>query len=1043
MNPIYLSEIELQEFRGFSKLTVALPPMPGVLVVHGANGLGKSSLFDGLEWTFTNRVDHYPEAKTTEPRNYLRRWKAPAGNPTHVRLEFSDGGWIRRTLAGLDRDGITDVTAFLKAPSWKTEIRHLNRYLLLTHFLGQSTATRMTHRDARERWEFLKGPAQSDRAAELAKALHGHGSSLPAQTYNRLSEELTRQVSELERLLSDEQQQWQAAQLDGAIDDLAADQEARDLYASWDEVLSTLGGNVPLAASTGLDLRIADLPILADNAQALVRSREEVLEQGRRLLAEQLRVDGEISAHNATLLALQLEAEAASPRRIQARVHLDELTARLDALTEQLSVAQTSLDALSTLERGLGRLAELRAAVLSTSSLRNTISDQLTQATDDVAKAERRRALADRLTARLNDIQSKTERLAGRVDQLTATTAAFDEMRDAVSDHERWKLDHQDLPIRIQTAQSERDNATLELQRLQNEYISTKSMVDDLSAAVASVATHLGPDACECPVCATSFASSQELRDRVDNAVDRLAPVISVLERAVISATKALTNADAILSELLSFEVELNRRTSRRKRAETQFELLIGAVGQVSSVGPEELAHLLDQATEEIRTAEIRRRRIEHWQQHPVVGGTTGSIALWSQAVQTRNELVGALDACEQEIARLNRALVEAIQGVDAAAAAANATSDIDSTDLELLRKERSESERSIREVLSATRNEYQAAEATAQLTESSGAQLNVRIGDVTRTLASLATSAQEMSEEWQTLGLEGAISDSGLNRLASQLPQYRNALAALEKRFQRLRDGRVAWLRQESHKKTLGELRTLLDAAPITDRDALQRAGRTRQSALLRRTDIITRAKRIASEANAEVGRQVESFNIEFLAPLSDLMQRLNRAILTDPDIGVGLKVGKSKVDQKTIAPPGAPDYVSDLDPRFVHSEGQMAALAVSMLCAANLTFQWSRWSALIMDDPLQHNDIVHAAAFADLLCNLILTKGYQVFLSTHDLSEAEFLKRKFSAAGIPCTTINLLGRGSGGVESLVANNHAAIGLLDLGRREQSNGPA
>jgi len=83
------------------------------------------------------------------------------------------------------------------------------------------------------------------------------------------------------------------------------------------------------------------------------------------------------------------------------------------------------------------------------------------------------------------------------------------------------------------------------------------------------------------------------------------------------------------------------------------------------------------------------------------------------------------------------------------------------------------------------------------------------------------------------------------------------------------------------------------------------------------------------------------------------------------------------------------------------------MAALAVSMLCAANLTFPWSRWPGLILDDPLQHNDVIHAAAFADMLCNLIRAKRYQVFLSTHDLAQAEFLRRKFSAASVPCTTV------------------------------------
>ena len=94
------------------------------------------------------------------------------------------------------------------------------------------------------------------------------------------------------------------------------------------------------------------------------------------------------------------------------------------------------------------------------------------------------------------------------------------------------------------------------------------------------------------------------------------------------------------------------------------------------------------------------------------------------------------------------------------------------------------------------------------------------------------------------------------------------------------------------------------------------------------------------------------------------------------------------------------------------------MAALAVSMLCGASLTYPWSRWRALVFDDPLQHNDAIHASAFADLIANLVQAKDYQVLLSTHDLGQAEFLRRKFDSRGLPCAVLNLLGLGEAGVE-------------------------
>ncbi len=176
--------------------------------------------------------------------------------------------------------------------------------------------------------------------------------------------------------------------------------------------------------------------------------------------------------------------------------------------------------------------------------------------------------------------------------------------------------------------------------------------------------------------------------------------------------------------------------------------------------------------------------------------------------------------------------------------------------------------------------------------------------------------------------------------------------------------------------------------------------------------------AKEIAALASTDIAEAVEEFSADYLKPLDALSNQINQAILCDPRVGVGLHVNKKKIEQSASLTGELPASLGKVDPRLVHSEGQMAALAVSMLCAASLTYPWSRWRALVLDDPLQHNDAIHAAAFADLIGNLVQHKGYQVLLSTHDLAQAEFLRRKFEARHIPCAGLDLLGRGKEGVE-------------------------
>lgn len=119
-----------------------------------------------------------------------------------------------------------------------------------------------------------------------------------------------------------------------------------------------------------------------------------------------------------------------------------------------------------------------------------------------------------------------------------------------------------------------------------------------------------------------------------------------------------------------------------------------------------------------------------------------------------------------------------------------------------------------------------------------------------------------------------------------------------------------------------------------------------------------------------------------------------------------------------------------TDLNPQLVLSEGQLAANGFSILCSTSLSYRWSRWQALLMDDPLQHNDIIHAAAFADLLRNLIQGEAYQIFMSSHDRTESEFIERKCTAAGIPCTICELTGDSADGVRFDVRYNSAASRL-------------
>ena len=82
-------------------------------------------------------------------------------------------------------------------------------------------------------------------------------------------------------------------------------------------------------------------------------------------------------------------------------------------------------------------------------------------------------------------------------------------------------------------------------------------------------------------------------------------------------------------------------------------------------------------------------------------------------------------------------------------------------------------------------------------------------------------------------------------------------------------------------------------------------------------------------------------------------------------------------------------------------------------------------------LDDPLQHNDVIHAAAFVDVMRNMVELQDYQLIMSTHKLDEGEFISRKFDAAGLPCTVVELVGASKEGVLVSAPRYNAAAHIL------------
>ncbi len=74
---MHITKIEISNFKRFSSLTIDLSfvqPLPKLVLLIGANGSGKSSLFDAFEWISKRAAKEEAKDKSTpyEDRYYNR-----------------------------------------------------------------------------------------------------------------------------------------------------------------------------------------------------------------------------------------------------------------------------------------------------------------------------------------------------------------------------------------------------------------------------------------------------------------------------------------------------------------------------------------------------------------------------------------------------------------------------------------------------------------------------------------------------------------------------------------------------------------------------------------------------------------------------------------------------------------------------------------------------------------------------------------------------------------------------------------------------------
>lgn len=221
-----------------------------------------------------------------------------------------------------------------------------------------------------------------------------------------------------------------------------------------------------------------------------------------------------------------------------------------------------------------------------------------------------------------------------------------------------------------------------------------------------------------------------------------------------------------------------------------------------------------------------------------------------------------------------------------------------------------------------------------------------------------------------QERNAQGVASDATVEQIIARETQLRQSLNAAQK-----------------------DLRILETLRLNVDLERAQQAESDANSRLVRAQERFGRARKAGAGAQAlhDAARRAASETLDRrLERVLPLMSELFRRLRPHPvwnDIEYSIRGDVKRFLKLKVG--------EELNPQFLFSSGQRRATGLAFLLSVNLSLAWSRWSTILLDDPVQHVDDFRTVHLAELIAQLV-SEGRQIICSVEDSALADLLCRR-----------------------------------------------
>ncbi|ERH50903.1 chromosome segregation protein SMC [Ectopseudomonas chengduensis] len=968
-----LKSITLSNIRRFgTETTIELSR--GATILLAPNGTGKTAIFEAVEFALTGKISRLDGNLVPIIRD--------SQSCARVSLDFGE----LQASAQVNSTGDVETSGDLSLLFPSKDPDDIPFLLRLTHLLDQREGEWLVKADPKVAGSQLERLPIGKDGSQVSSAL---GSIRRAFT-----EQLKQARASLESLES-ELAEWQSLSLDR---DQAAVQSEGALR-SRESIAESISDIARLAQSfdqlpAGLlvpPLSQDGLETVHDALERLVQIKLERLRDEIKALAEVDGLIGRFTSEQARSEQLSAEFTSLTQELDQKKENRSLAVARLAQLQLELVAAESERDAIAQqLNRYVNEINAKETVEQRKQVLKST-NDALTEAESQASTARRVHDGHEQLRIQHDLINGQRKTLLQidadllmaqqLLDRWVLTLQHVAEITGTISGEEAHE---ERLSEQLRVALSARAAAEVEDQAAKSHHENLTSAVDSIRQAVAAIAANLPSDRGDCPLCGEEHGAAG-LHERIAKALEAIDPNVVEAERRVKKAsgvlrdcTEAVTNAEA----------ELRACKNRLIQLESQQAYLRADIAEISSnilLGGDTVPSAKESIRLRVDANGAAKLQLDEKQRNLAPPVTS---EVFDQTKNAYDSAVLAVDAARQARSEASSRLEQAtaaLAAITADAPPAQSLEDLSTAQNQNANQLVELGAKMIAEQSALDRQQAQLADLTI-----AAADLETLLSDSQARLATIRAS-------WRQLSFTGDPTAEVASSHEAQLQSNSAELSRHSETLQTIKIEIGTWSKLEQARLAQG----------LLDRRRGERSEEEFSTHLLQQVE----SKRTSIQRLLQLSAAMESLNQSLSSEIANVQKNvqavmprwqalLKRVVREQRFTGTNLSFRSSY--QKPRAEVSVPLHGGLAPVPSIASEAQLTDLQLTFLLSMALEHQWSPWRGLLLDDPTQHHDLVHAASVFDVLRDYIIDHGFQVVIATHDALQARYFMRKLQNDGI-----------------------------------------